>query len=129
MHNQVLLCQPCKWLDFNLTGFLRWSDFAQIRLEQLFFCHSHMSIYLKKRNYDQFCDGQYVHISKSGLSTCPVNLTKRSLCWSRVSKGPLLRGISGHGINQKITCCGLLYSQACALEEPLELLERESLVA
>ena len=96
----------------GFAGFLRWSDLAQKRVEQLFFYRSHMSIYLERRKNDQFCDGQYVHISNSGLSTCPVKLTKRFLRRSGVSKGPLFRAISGHGANQKITRYGLSYSQA-----------------
>ena len=95
----------------GFAGFLRWSDLAQIRVEQLFFCRFHMSIYLEKHKNDQFCDGQYVHISNSGLSTCPVKLTKRFLRRSGVSKGPLFRAISGCGVNQKITRFGLSYSQ------------------
>ena len=97
----------------GFAGFLRWSDLAQIWVEQLFSYRSHMSIYLEKRKNDQFCDGQYVHISNSGLSTCPVKLTKIFLHWSEVSKGPLFRAISGQGANQKITRYGLSYSQVC----------------
>ena len=59
----------------GFAGFLRWSNLAQIRVEQLFFYRSHMSIHLEKCKNDLFCDGQYVHISNSGLSTCPVKLT------------------------------------------------------
>ena len=54
----------------GFTGFLQWSNLVQIRVEQLFFYCSHMSIYLEKCKNDQFCDGQYVNISNPGLSTC-----------------------------------------------------------
>ena len=95
----------------GFAGFLRWSDLAQIRVEQLFFYCSHMSIHLEKCKNDQFCDGQYVHISNSDLSTCPVKLTlNKFLRRSGVSKGPLFRAISGRGANQKITRYGLSFT-------------------
>ena len=53
-----------------------------------------------------------MHLAKSRLSTCPVDLAQRFLARASLSSGPLLRVISGCGARQKPTARKLSYAKA-----------------
>lgn len=97
----------------GFTGFLRWNDLSNIRVENIRILPSHMSIFLEKRKNDQFRKGQYVDIARfEKLNFCPVNLMERFLARSGLEHGHLLRKTEGSGSKMHLTRTPLPYHVA-----------------
>lgn len=90
------LLQTLLIIVIGFTGFLRWSDLINIKVQIIHFHRSYMSIFLPKRKNDQFRKGGYVYFWRS----CPVSWMERFLAKTKLSSG-LLRDISGHRLGAK----------------------------
>ena len=76
-------------------GFLRWDDLINLNTSDLSFHNNHLAIFLEKRKNDQFRDGLWIFIHRSGSFYCPVSLVNRFLILGGAEQGlPLFRSIS-----------------------------------
>lgn len=102
------LLQTLLFIVIGFAGFLRWSDLISIKVQNIHFHDSYMSIFLPKRKNDQFRKGGWVYFWRSRNRTCPVSLMERFLAKTQLSSGLLLRAISGPKLQAK----PLTYSKA-----------------
>ena len=59
------------------AGFMRVSELLQVKLKDIQFFQTHMSILVPKRKNDQYREGHVVNIARTGSLTCPVGMTER----------------------------------------------------
>ena len=64
-------------ITLGFCAFLRWDDLRRLRVSDLTFYRSHMTISLESRKNDQFRRGSLVSIARSRSATCPVELLER----------------------------------------------------
>jgi integrase len=61
-------------ITLGYSGFLRWDDLAKLRRQDVLFYEDHMRIFLQKRKNDQYREGSWIFIARTGNCTCPVKL-------------------------------------------------------
>lgn len=59
------------------SGFLRFSEFANLRRSDITIFPTHAKLFLFKSKTDIYREGRDVVISRTGLPTCPVNMLER----------------------------------------------------
>ena len=59
------------------AGFVRVSELLKVKVGDIKFNDSHMSINVPKRKNDQFRQGHIVNIARTSSVTCPVTMTER----------------------------------------------------
>ena len=64
------------------AGFLRSSELLNIRLSDIVIDSSHLSIFIESRKTDQYRDGAWVIIARTGTKLCPVVNLENYLCWA-----------------------------------------------
>ena len=76
-------------------GFLRWNDLINLNISDLSFHDNHLAIFLEKHKNDQFREGSWIFIHRSGCFYCPVSLANRFLILGGAEHGlPLFHRIS-----------------------------------
>ncbi|KAK3100534.1 hypothetical protein FSP39_021460 [Pinctada imbricata] len=61
------------------TGFLRFSEIANIKRSHIEFFDEYLSIFIPKSKTDKFNEGSHVYISKTQSKSCPVKMLSRYL--------------------------------------------------
>ena len=64
-------------ITLGFVGFLRWDDLINLKISDLSFHDNHLAIFLEKRKIDQFREGSWIFIHRSGSFYCPVSLVNR----------------------------------------------------
>ena len=67
-------------------GFLCWDDLRRLTVPNLHFAKSHLAVFLKQRNNDQFRDSSWVFIARSDSFPCPVAVVEKFLGAGRHDK-------------------------------------------
>ena len=62
----------CTLFVLGFSGFLRYSELADIRMNDLQICEGHIKINIKRSKTDQYRQGQNIIIAKTGSDLCPV---------------------------------------------------------
>ena len=82
-------------ITLGFVGFLKWDDLINLNISDLSFHDNHLAIFLEKRKNDQFQEGSWIFIRRSGSIYCPVSLVNRFLILGGAEQGlPLFRRIS-----------------------------------
>ena len=63
----------------GFAGFMRISELLKVKLKDISFYATHMSISVSKKKNDQNRQGHTVNISRTGKATSPVEITERFL--------------------------------------------------
>lgn len=63
----------------GFSAFLRWDDLSKLEKQDIVFEEDHMRIFLVKRKNDQYREGSWILVARSGSPTCPVKLLERFL--------------------------------------------------
>ena len=59
------------------AGFLRYNEIAQLKIQDVIICDTHLQLAIQKSKTDQYRKGNELVIHKSNKITCPVlNLEK-----------------------------------------------------
>ena len=93
--------QSLLFIILGFSGFMRWNDLSNVKVENIRLGQSHMSIFLPMRKNDQFREGGVLNFWRSGRPTCPVSMMERFLARSQISSGYLLRQTSSHQVSTK----------------------------
>jgi integrase len=56
------------------SGFLRFAELVDLRIEDIEFASTHMVLLIRKSKTDQLRKGNKVYISRTGSDCCPVNI-------------------------------------------------------
>ena len=59
------------------TGFLRYDEAANLKLEDIVFQDSFMKIFIEKSKTDQFREGAWVFIAKADSDICPTKILRK----------------------------------------------------
>ena len=59
-------------LALGFSGFMRWDDLSNIYVDWIEVLPTHAGIFLYKRKNDQFRQGSWVKLARTGLADCPV---------------------------------------------------------
>ena len=62
----------CTLFLLGFSGFLRYSELADICMKDLQICEGHIQINIKRSKTDQYRQGQNIIIAKTGSDLCPV---------------------------------------------------------
>lgn len=68
------------------SGFMRSKELLNIKVSDISFQVSYMSIFLETSKTDQYRDGSWVMIAKTGTNLCPVENMKYYLEWTQLEK-------------------------------------------
>ena len=82
VYNQRLIC-ACL---LAYAGFLRISELLNLRRCDIQFFRSHASVFIQKSKTDIYRDGNWLIISRTGTSLCPVKNLELFLEWSCVKE-------------------------------------------
>ena len=63
----------------GFTGFLRYDETASLKETDISLYEDHMELFIESSKTDQFRDGSWLVIARSGLITCPVCMLERYL--------------------------------------------------
>ena len=80
----------------GFAGFLRFNELATLKESDLHIFEDHMEIFIEASKTDQFRDGAWVTIARTGTKTCPVHMAERYIKLGEISGSPdlhLYRGI------------------------------------
>ena len=95
------------------AGFMRISELLQVKIKQITFHDSHMSIEVPKRKNDQYRQGHVINLSRTGNPTCPVAMTRRFITkGSLSSEGHLICRLVRTKSGLVASCLGISYSRA-----------------
>ena len=67
------------------AGFLRSSELLGIRISDILFYSSYMTIFIECSKTDKYRDGAWVVIAKTGSLLCPVDNCKKLIQWGNLS--------------------------------------------
>ena len=82
-------------ITLGFMGFLRWDDLINLNMSDLSFHDNPLAIFLKKCKNNQFREGSWIFIHRSGSFYCPVSLVNRFLILGGAEQGlPLFRRIA-----------------------------------
>ena len=79
-------------ITLGFVGFLRWDDLINLNISDLSLCDNHLAIFfLEKPKNDQFREGSWIFIHRSGSFYCPVSLVNRffKFGWCRAGFSPV----------------------------------------
>ena len=100
-------------LFVGFTGFLRWNDLSNIKVENVKFYTNHMSIlFLEKRKNDQFKREQYLDIARFEKHIFQVSSMEHFLACSGLRQGPLHKEVKGSGRKLQQSLEPLSYQKA-----------------
>lgn len=68
----------------SYAGFLRYSELANLKMNNISFCSDHVKLFLEGSKTDVYREGKDVVISKTGNVTCPVDMLKRYLSLANI---------------------------------------------
>ncbi|KAK3091197.1 hypothetical protein FSP39_017889 [Pinctada imbricata] len=85
--------EKCSLYDLRTTtmcllsyaGFLRFSELSNLRMCDVNFFQTHVTLYIVKSKTDKYKAGSTVCISKTGLSTCPVSMLSKYIEKANIS--------------------------------------------
>ena len=60
----------------SYAGFLRYDEVSRIRRNHIVFKPTHLKVFIDKSKADQHNAGEWVHIARSGRTTCPYKITQ-----------------------------------------------------
>lgn len=60
----------------SCSGFLRYNELSQIKLEHISFTHNSVNIFIPSSKTDVYQDGRNVLISASDSDACPIKILK-----------------------------------------------------
>ena len=66
------------------AGFLRSEELLKIRRSDLVFENSHLAIFIESSKTDQYRDGAWVLIARTGTKLCPVGNLEKFLAWGGI---------------------------------------------
>ena len=78
------------------AGFLRFSELSSIKASEVKFFLSHVSIFLESSKTDQFRQGAWIVIARSGQPTCPVKALEQYIAAAKIDlsdDSPLFRSL------------------------------------
>ena len=78
IYNERIICA----MFIAFAGFLRSSELLQIRLCDVKFESTYVKIFLEHSKINQYRDGAWIVISRTGTSLCPVNNLELYVKWS-----------------------------------------------
>ena len=61
----------------SYAGFLRWSELASLRCCDIQFLGEYLNIFIQKSKTDQYRDGHWLVVAKTGNVTCPYEMLRR----------------------------------------------------
>jgi integrase len=87
----------CSLIVLAFSGFLRFNELVNLRLEDLNFLSTYMILNITSSKTDQLRKGHLVHIARTGSPCCPVSLLERYMAkaeFSIMDKGFVFRNFS-----------------------------------
>ena len=81
----------------GFAGFLRFSELEGLKESDILIYADHLEIFIESSKTDQYRDGAWVTIARTGSKTCPVGIVERHVKLADISGNPDLhffRGIS-----------------------------------
>ena len=92
----------------GFAGFLRFNEIANLKESDVQVFDEHMELFIESSKTDQYRDGAWVTITRSGFTTCPVQMLERYSKLGGIGGSPdmlLFRGIvhtkSGEQLRKK----------------------------
>ena len=103
------------WCLIGFAGFLRFNELSVLKESDLQIFPDHMEIFIESSKTDQYRDGAWVTIARTGTKTCPVKMVERYVTLGGVGASPdlyLFRGItrSKNGVKLRLQG-GLSYTR------------------
>ena len=101
----------------GFTGFLRFSELCGIRVGDVKFYPTYLTIFTEKSKTDQLRRGSWVPISRSDRETCPMKALERYLAAAEISLKkdlPLFRALAAPGLS---------WSQGISYTRPREVVK------
>lgn len=78
LKNQRIIC-ACL---LAFSGFLRSSELLSIKVSDIVFFQTYMSIFIESSKTDKYRDGSWITIAKTGTCLCPVVNIQKFISWS-----------------------------------------------
>ena len=66
-------------IALGFSAFLRWDDMCKLQRQDISLEPDYMKIFLVKRKNDQYREGSWILVARSGKPSCPVKLVERFL--------------------------------------------------
>ena len=66
-------------IALGFSTFLRWDDMCKLQRQDISLEPDYMKIFLVKRKNDQYREGSWILVARSGKPSCPVKLVERFL--------------------------------------------------
>lgn len=68
----------------GFAGFLRYSEIANLKMNNITFCSDHVKLFLEVSKTDIYREGREVVISKTGNITCPVEMLRKYIMLANI---------------------------------------------
>ena len=100
-------------ITLGFSAFLRWDDLSKLERQDIAFEKDHMKIFLVKRKNDQYREGSWIFVARSGKLTCPVKLLEKFMRMGKHGqRDKLFRKISHTPNEMVLRKASLSYSRA-----------------
>ena len=82
----------------GFAAFLRFDELVSLHVSEIYFKDNYMNIFIESSKTDQYRDGAWVPVAKSGKLTCPLAMLRRYFFMTGFDNsddgGFLFRGLS-----------------------------------
>ena len=69
----------------GFSGFLRSCELLKIKISDIVFHSSYLTIFMESSKTDKYRDGSWVMIAKTGTELCPVDNTLKFIKWANLN--------------------------------------------